>query len=81
MLITLDPTGARHSDTTTRRVAPRKPLTGARVGLVSNGLGRTEDLLWEAYRLLKESAGVGDAFLIRKPSDRRLRCPRTGTSC
>lgn len=67
MLITLDPTGARHSDTTARRVAPRKPLAGARVGLVSNGLGRTEDLLWEAYRLLKESAGVGDAFLVRKP--------------
>ena len=46
MLITLDPTGVRHSDTTARRVAPRKPLTGVRVGLVSNGLGRTEDLLW-----------------------------------
>ena len=67
MLITLDPTGARHSDTSARRVAPRRPLAGARVGLVSSGLGRTEDLLREVYRLLRESAGVGDAFLIRKP--------------
>ena len=67
MLITLDPTGARPGDQASRRMAARRPLAGARVGLVSNGLGRTEDLLTQVYRLLKESAGTGDAFLIRKP--------------
>jgi hypothetical protein len=67
MLITLDPTGTRHSDQAGRRVAPRRPLAGARVGLVSNGLGRTEALLWEVHRHLRESAGTGDAFLVRKP--------------
>jgi hypothetical protein len=67
MLITLDPTGIRPRDQGTRRMAARRPLAGARVGLVSNGLGRTEALLMEVYRLLRESAGAGGAFLVRKP--------------
>jgi hypothetical protein len=67
MLTTLDPTGTRHSDQAGRCAAPRRPLAGARVGLVSNGLGRTVDLLTQVHQLLRESAGVGEAFLIRKP--------------
>ena len=67
MIITLDPTGARPGDQHSRHPAARRPLTGLRVGLVSNGLGRTEDLLEEVHRLLRQSAGVGDAFLVRKP--------------
>ena len=67
MIITLDPTGIRPADQASRHPASRRPLTGARVGLVSNGLGRTEDLLEEVHRLLGKTAGVGDAFLVRKP--------------
>lgn len=67
MLITLDPTGVRSGDKDSRRMAARRPLAGARVGLVSNGLGRTEDLLAEVYRLVRESAGVCDSFPVRKP--------------
>lgn len=67
MIITLDPTGVRTGDHDSRHTAARRPLAGARVGLVSNGLGRTEDLLMEVHRLLRQNAGVGDAFLVRKP--------------
>ena len=66
MLITLDPTGARPGDQASRQMAARRPLAGARVGLASNGLGLTEDLLTQVYRPQKESAGTGGMFLIRK---------------
>jgi hypothetical protein len=48
-------------------MAARRPLAGARVGLVSNGLGRTEDLLGAVYALLRDDAGVASAVLVRKP--------------
>ena len=67
MLITLDPTGARPGDQASRKMAARRPLAGAGVGLASNGLGRTEDVLTQVYRPQKESAGTGGMFLIRKP--------------
>jgi hypothetical protein len=67
MLITLDPTGVRNRGQVPHHVAARRPLAGARVGLVSNGLGRAEDLLDAVYSLLREDAGVAGAVLVRKP--------------
>jgi hypothetical protein len=67
MLITLDPTGVRNRGQVPHRMAARRPLAGARVGLVSNGLGRTEDLLGAVHSLLREDAGVAGAILVRKP--------------
>jgi hypothetical protein len=67
MLITLDPTGVRNRGQVPHRKAARRPLAGARVGLVSNGLGRAEDLLDAVYSVLREDASVGDAVLVRKP--------------
>ncbi len=67
MLITLDPTGVSSRDPGTRSPAPRRPLVGARVGLVSNGLGRTSELLGEVHGLLQEDAEVGTAFVVEKP--------------
>ena len=67
MLITLDPTGVRNRGQVPHRVAARRPLAGARVGLVSNGLGRAEDLLDAVYALLRDDAGVASAVLVRKP--------------
>jgi hypothetical protein len=67
MLITLDPTGVRNRGQVPHRMAARRPLAGARVGLVSNGLGRTEDLLSAVYSLLRDDAGVAGAVLVRKP--------------
>ena len=67
MLITLDPTGVRNRGQVPHRVAARRSLAGARVGLVSNGLGRAEDLLHAVYSLLRDDAGVASAVLVRKP--------------
>ena len=67
MLITLDPTGVRNRGQVPHRMAARRPLAGARVGLVSNGLGRTEDLLGAVYALLRDDARVASAVLVRKP--------------
>jgi hypothetical protein len=67
MLITLDPTGVRNRGQVPHRVAARRPLAGARVGLVSNGLGRAEDLLVAVCSLLRDDAGVASAVLVRKP--------------
>lgn len=66
MLITLDPTGVRNRGQVPHHVAARRSLAGARVGLVSNGLGRAEDLLDAIYSLLRDDAGVASAVLVRK---------------
>ena len=67
MLITLDPTGVRNRGQVPHRRAARRPLAGARVGLVSNGLGRTEDLLGAVYAQLRDDGSVASAVLVRKP--------------
>ena len=67
MLITLDPTGVRNRGQVPHRMAARRPLAGARVGLVSNGLGRAEDLLGAVYCLLRDEAGAAGAVTVRKP--------------
>ena len=54
---------------------------GARVGLVSNGLGRTEDLLGAVYPLLRETRVSATRSWSASPSGPCRRCPRTGTGC
>jgi hypothetical protein len=67
VLVTLDPTGVRRGATTERRPARRRPLAGARVGLVSNGLGRSAELLTRVYEALQKEAQLGAVFTVHKP--------------
>jgi hypothetical protein len=66
-IVTLTPTGAPRRADEPKQPAARRPLRGARLGLVCNGLGEAAALLEAVHRQLIQSAGVGDALMIHKP--------------
>jgi hypothetical protein len=67
-LIGLDPTSGPLLESELG-TAPRKPtLDGAVVGIVSNGLGESDQILRAVYRELAATTGVRDIVFVRKPS-------------
>jgi hypothetical protein len=67
-LIGLDPTSGPLPESELGP-APRLPsLDGAVIGVVSNGLGESDQILRAAYRELAAASGARDIVFVRKPS-------------
>ena len=67
-LIGLDPTSGPLPESTLGP-APRLPsLEGAVVGIVSNGLGESDQILRAVYHEIAATTGARDLVFVRKPS-------------
>jgi len=67
-LIGLDPTSGPLPESELGP-APRSPsLNGAVIGVVSNGLGESDQILRAVYRELAAASGARDIVFVRKPS-------------
>jgi hypothetical protein len=67
-LIGLDPTSGPMPESE-QGPAPRpRSLDGAVIGVVSNGLGETDQILRAVFRELAAATGARDLVFVRKPS-------------
>lgn len=67
-LIGLDPTSGPMPESEQGQAARSPSLDGAVVGVVSNGLGESDQILRAVYRELAAASGARDIVFVRKPS-------------
>lgn len=67
-LIGLDPTSGPMPAAEQGEARRVSSIAGAVVGIVSNGLGESDQILRAVYRELEATAGVQRAVFVRKPS-------------
>ena len=67
-LIGLDPTSGPMPESALGEATRPSSLTGAVIGIVSNGLGESDRILQAVYRELAAAGGIERAVFVRKPS-------------
>jgi hypothetical protein len=67
-LIGLDPTSGPMPESARGPAARPPSLAGAVIGIVSNGLGESDQILRAVYREVAAATGARDIVFVRKPS-------------